>query len=216
MSKNKSADSEPVVIKKYANRRLYNTETSSYVTLEYLSQMVKDDRDFIVRDARTGEDITRTVLTQIIFEEESKGHTLLPEKFLRQLISFYGDGLQNVIPNYLEVTMQAFSQNQDRYREYFKDHLGSAAVFSSPQDFLSPFQEMARQNMEAFEKATKIFSPFASASENEQAQESHPSRKPETNARHDEEANSGDPSLDLLQKQLAEMQNQLNALSKKK
>ena len=108
----------PVVIKKYANRRLYNTATSAYVTLDHLSQMVKDKTDFVVYDAKTGEDITRSVLTQIIFEEESKGgQTLLPIPFLRQLISFYGDSLQGVVPQYLEMSMSQFARNQEQMRE---------------------------------------------------------------------------------------------------
>ena len=110
--------SAPVVIKKYANRRLYNTATSAYVTLDHLSQMVKEKTDFVVYDAKTGDDITRSVLTQIIFEEESKGgQTLLPIPFLRQLISFYGDSLQGVVPQYLEMSMSQFARNQDQMRE---------------------------------------------------------------------------------------------------
>jgi polyhydroxyalkanoate synthesis repressor PhaR len=115
------ADSEkqdPITIKKYANRRLYNTSTSKYVTLDDLSVMVKAGDDFVVVDAKSGDDITRSVLTQIIFEEEAKGENLLPVTFLRQLIQFYGDSLQSVVPNYLEASMDAFSSNQERMREY--------------------------------------------------------------------------------------------------
>ena len=113
------AKSAPVVIKKYANRRLYNTATSSYVTLDHLSQMVKEQTDFVVYDAKTGEDITRSVLTQIIVEEESKGQNLLPIQFLRQLISFYGGQMQSLVPSYLELSLNAFSQQQERMREQF-------------------------------------------------------------------------------------------------
>ena len=114
--------SAPVVIKKYANRRLYNTATSAYVTLEHLSQMVKDKTDFVVYDAKTGDEITRSVLTQIIFEEESKGgQTLLPIPFLRQLISFYGDSLQGVVPQYLEMSMSQFARNQEQMRSYLRN-----------------------------------------------------------------------------------------------
>ena len=144
----------PVVIKKYANRRLYNTATSAYVTLEHLSQMVKEKTDFVVYDAKTGEDITRPVLTQIIFEEESKGgQTLLPIPFLRQLISFYGDSLQGVVPQYLEMSMSQFARNQDQMRRYLQNAFG-----------FNPFQQfeaMGKQNMAMFENAMRMFNPFA-------------------------------------------------------
>ncbi|MFO1081293.1 MAG: polyhydroxyalkanoate synthesis repressor PhaR [Reyranellaceae bacterium] len=143
----------PVVIKKYANRRLYNTDTSAYVTLEHLSQMVKDKTDFVVFDAKTGEDITRPVLTQIIFEEESKGgQTLLPIPFLRQLISFYGDSLQGVVPQYLEMSMTQFARNQEQMRHYLQNAFG-----------FNPFQQfesMGKQNMAMFEQAMRMFTPF--------------------------------------------------------
>ena len=208
MEKNSSAKPEPVIIKKYANRRLYNTESSSYVTLEYLCQMVKEGREFEVKDAKTGEDITRSVLTQIIFEEENKGQTLLPINFLRQLISFYGDGLQNVVPNYLESTMAAFAQNQVRLRQYFEDHFNPANAFSQPANFMAPFQDMARQNMMAFEKAARMFSPFPAA------KEPAPDDDKERPAGYGE--SSAGLALELLQQQLAAMQKQIDALSKKK
>jgi polyhydroxyalkanoate synthesis repressor PhaR len=113
----------PITIKKYANRRLYNTATSSYVTLDHLSRMVKDDADFIVYDAKSGEDITRTVLTQIIVEEEAKGQNLLPINFLRQLIGLYGDGLQWMVPRYLEHAMTSFARNKEQMRDYFQSTL---------------------------------------------------------------------------------------------
>ena len=143
----------PVVIKKYANRRLYNTATSAYVTLDHLSQMVKEKTDFVVFDAKTGEDITRPVLTQIIFEEESKGgQTLLPIPFLRQLISFYGDSLQGVVPQYLEMSMTQFARNQEQMRHYLQNAFG-----------FNPFQQfesMGKQNMAMFEQAMRMFTPF--------------------------------------------------------
>src|SRR5260221_13684040 len=143
----------PVVIKKSANRRLYNTATSAYVTLEHLSQMVKDKIDFVVYDAKTGDDITRSVLTQIIFEEESKGgQTLLPIPFLRQLISFYGDSLQGVVPQYLEMSMTQFARNQEQMRKYLQNAFG-----------FNPFQQfesMGKQNMAMFEQAMRMFNPF--------------------------------------------------------
>jgi polyhydroxyalkanoate synthesis repressor PhaR len=206
MNMKSTSSTEPIVIKKYANRRLYNTETSSYVTLEYLSQMVKEDKNFVVKDAKTGEDITRSVLTQIIFEEENKGQTLLPINFLRQLISFYGGGLQEVIPNYLESTMAVFAQNQERYRKYIEENFTAAAPFAPPQDFMAPFQEMARQNMQAFEKATSMFVPFVALKEGETAPEG------------DKQAKKAAPAsaLEILQSQLAAMQKQIDALSGKK
>ena len=142
-----------VVIKKYANRRLYNTATSSYVTLDYLSQMVKDGDEFVVNDAKTGEDITRQVLTHIIVEEESKGTNLLPISFLRHLISFYGDSLQAVVPNYLEHSMSSFARNQEQMRTYLEDAFGGLSPFG-------PMEEISKKNMAMFENAMKMFTPF--------------------------------------------------------
>src|SRR5579885_2713216 len=126
-----TADKPHITIKKYANRRLYNTATSSYVTLDHLCQMVKEGREFVVYDAKTGEDITRAVLTQIIVEEEAKGQNLLPIGFLRQLISFYGDNMQWMVPRYLEYTMQSFASNQDKMRESFQSALGGMFPFGN-------------------------------------------------------------------------------------
>ena len=195
----------PVVIKKYANRRLYNTATSAYVTLEHLSQMVKDKTDFVVYDAKTGDEITRSVLTQIIFEEESKGgQTLLPIPFLRQLISFYGDSLQGVVPQYLEMSMSQFARNQDQMRRYLQNAFG-----------FNPFQQfeaMGKQNMAMFEKAMRMFNPFqlpggpgAPAAANGQESPA----KPET------PAPANDTAIDDLKRKLDELQNQLAELSKK-
>jgi polyhydroxyalkanoate synthesis repressor PhaR len=144
----------PIIIKKYANRRLYNTQTSSYVTLEHLCDMVKEGVEFEVRDARTGEDITRQVLAQIIFEEENKGgQHLLPIQFLRQLIRFYGDSLQAFVPSYLELSMESFTKNQQEMREKFAEAFGSKFGFKD-------FEKMSRQNIEMFERAMRMFSPF--------------------------------------------------------
>src|ERR1700758_3498657 len=118
---------DPVIIKKYANRRLYNTQTSSYVTLDHLAQMVKEGTEFEVRDARTGEDITRPVLTQIIFEEEGKGQHLLPIRFLRQLIRFYGDSLQAFVPGYLDLSMDGFTKNQEDMRSRVAEAFGGGS-----------------------------------------------------------------------------------------
>ncbi|MDF1794084.1 MAG: polyhydroxyalkanoate synthesis repressor PhaR [Thalassobaculaceae bacterium] len=147
-----TAGADAITIKKYANRRLYNTATSSYVTLDHLCQMVKDGVDFVVYDAKTGEDITRAVLTQIIVEEESKGHNLLPIGFLRQLISFYGDNLQMVVPGYLESSMAAFSQNQERMRSYMQEAFGGMYPFGSIED-------MTKRNLAMLEQAMTMFAP---------------------------------------------------------
>ena len=147
------SEKTPVTIKKYANRRLYNTATSSYVTLDHLSQMVKDGCDFVVYDAKTGDDITRSVLTQIIVEEESKGQTLLPVSFLRHLISFYGDSLQALVPRYLEYSMQSFARNQEQMRHYMSDAMGGLMPFAQ-------FEKMGDQNAANFERAMKMFAPY--------------------------------------------------------
>lgn len=141
----------PVIIKKYANRRLYNTETSSYITLDFLSAMVKEDREFKVVDAKSGEDITRQVLTQIIVEEESRGQTMLPVSFLRQLIAMYGDNLQSMVPAYLEASMEAFQRNQAQFRKALQ-----GAFSGGP---FMPFERIAKQNMAMFEAATEMFRP---------------------------------------------------------
>ncbi|MBK1671464.1 polyhydroxyalkanoate synthesis repressor PhaR [Rhodovibrio sodomensis] len=145
---------KPVIIKKYANRRLYNTSTSSYVTLDHLCQMVKDNIDFAVYDAKTGDDITRSVLTQIIVEEESKGTNLLPINFLRQLIGFYGDNMQSVVPSYLEHMMQAFAANQDRMREQMRETMSGMFPFGGD------LQKLSEQNAALFDSALKMFTPF--------------------------------------------------------
>jgi polyhydroxyalkanoate synthesis repressor PhaR len=144
----------PIIIKKYANRRLYNTQTSSYVTLDHLCEMVKEGVEFEVHDARTGEDITRQVLAQIIFDEENKGQHLLPIQFLRQLIRFYGDSLQAFVPSYLEMSMESFTKNQQEMRDKFAEAFGGKFGFKD-------FEKMSRQNMEMFERAMRMFSPFA-------------------------------------------------------
>jgi len=197
----------PVVIKKYANRRLYNTDTSAYVTLDHLAQMVKDKKDFVVYDAKTGDDITRPVLTQIIFEEESKGgQTLLPIPFLRQLISFYGDSLQGVVPQYLEMSMAQFARNQEQMRRYLQNAFG-----------FNPFQQfetMGKQNMEMFERAMRMFNPFPRPGQMPPvaANGQELPAKPETPAA---AAPPGDAAIDDLKRKLDELQNQLAELSKK-
>lgn len=155
----------PIVIKKYANRRLYNTDTSSYVTLDDLCTMIKNGDEVVVYDAKNGDDITRGVLTQIIVEQESKGQSLLPTGFLRQLIGFYGDNLQGVVPRYLEYTMQTLTKNQSQMRDYFRSALGGLGSglggLGGGMFPLAPFEEMSKQNMALFEQAMRLFSPFA-------------------------------------------------------
>ena len=153
-----SSSDTPTVIKKYANRRLYNTGSSTYVTLEDLAEMVKDGEEFVVQDAKSGEDLTRMVLAQIIFDQEAKeGQSLLPINFLRQLISFYGDSVQAVVPSYLEHTMGAFAREQEKMKEQMATMFGQHSVAGIEQ-----MEAMARQNMELFQKTMQMFSPFAS------------------------------------------------------
>src|SRR5579862_1188549 len=151
---------ERVVIKKYANRRLYNTASSSYVTLEHLSEMVKKHVDFVVYDAKTNDDITRSVLTQIIFDEENRGQNLLPIQFLRQLIRFYGDSMQALLPSYLELSLDSFTQQQERMRKQFADTLGGVGIVGPGKASLGYFEDQVRQNMMLFDRAMKMFSPF--------------------------------------------------------
>ena len=148
--KTSSTDDDVIVIKKYANRRLYNTATSSYVTLDHLCEMVKQSKEFVVRDAKTGDDITRSVLTQIIFEEEGKGQNLLPINFLRQLIRFYGDSLQSFIPSYLEMSMNSFSKEQEKLRHRVTNVLGG-------RERLSQFEDQIRHNLEMFDNTMRMF-----------------------------------------------------------
>lgn len=157
-----AAKGDPVVIKKYANRRLYNTGTSTYVTLEDLAEMVKKGEEFNVQDAKTGEDITHPVLTQIIFELENKdGQNMLPVSFLRQLIAFYGDQMQMIVPSFLEQSMIAFAKEQERFREQMKSAIGK-----SPMDMMKmagpmkALEEQTRRNMEMFQNAMRMFTPF--------------------------------------------------------
>ena len=154
MAEQDSGAKTPVItIKKYANRRLYNTATSSYVTLDHLAEMVKEGAEFVVTDAKTGEDITRSVLTQIIVEQEGKGQNLLPIKFLRQIIGFYGDSLGGLLPRYLEGSMEAFSQNESHMRRAMQDTF--KGLFP-----MSRLEDMGKQNMALFENAMKMFNPF--------------------------------------------------------
>jgi polyhydroxyalkanoate synthesis repressor PhaR len=145
----------PVIIKKYANRRLYNTESSSYITLDHLAAMVRDNRDFKVVDAKTNDDITRTVLTQIIVEEETKGQTMLPVNFLRQLIALYGDSVQAMVPQYLEASMEAFRRNQEQFRHALAGAFSGSAF---PAPGLGGFEQLAKRNMEMMQAAADMWS----------------------------------------------------------
>ena len=201
-----AAKDEPVVIKKYANRRLYNTGTSTYVTLDDLAEMVKKGEEFTVQDAKTGEDITHSVLTQIIFELENKdGQNMLPIPFLRQLIAFYGDQMQMVVPSFLEQSMIAFSKEQERFREQMKSAMGG-----SPMDVMKlttpikAIEEQTRRNIELFQNAMRMFTPFPAAGSG--GQSTQPSAEA---ARKD----AGDGDLQDLKEQIAAMQRKLDRLS---
>ena len=200
------ADGEPVIIKKYANRRLYNTATSSYVTLDHLCQMVKQGTEFVVRDAKTGEDITHQVLTQIIVEEESKGQNLLPIGFLRKLISLYDDSMQALVPRYLEITMENFSHNQERMRSRIDEAFGG--MFP-----VAEFEELGRQNMAAFQKALNMFSPLGAGGGASRAAKPAPtaSDMPEAAGQNADE----DDEISILKGQLDGMQAQLDKLARK-
>ena len=187
--------SAKITIKKYANRRLYNTATSCYVTLDYLANLVKAGADFAVYDARSGDDITRSVLTHIIVEEEAKGHSMLPVSFLRNLISFYGDSLQVVVPRYLEHSMQAFSRNQEQMREYMSGAFDGLNPFTS-------FEEMSKQQLAMFERAVKMFSPFYADDAPFEEKE-----KPAASA-----AAPAEKQIEELRSRLNEMQRQLDEL----
>src|SRR5262245_20910511 len=189
-------ESEPVVIKKYANRRLYNTAASSYVTLDHLSDMVREGVDFIVLDAKTGEDITRSVLTQIIFEQESRGQNLLPVQFLRRLIRFYGDQMQGFLPPYLEMSMESFAKAQETMRENMSRAFGATTPMAA-------FEEQAQRNMARFQQALSMWSPFAAGM---------PGAPPKASAVDD----AKDQQLADLRKQMEAMQKQLDAMARSK
>ena len=194
------AKDDPVVIKKYANRRLYNTGTSTYVTLEDLADMVKRGEEFTVKDAKTSEDITHLVLTQIIFELENKdGQNMLPVSFLRQLIAFYGDQMQMVVPSFLEQSMIAFAREQDRMREQMKSTFGQNAVdMMQMTEPMKAIEEQARRNIEMFQNAMQMFSPFPTGA-------AHPA---------DDSANDDAPADDSSD-ELSELKNQIKAMQRK-
>ncbi len=199
------AAAEAVVIKKYANRRLYNTAASSYVTLENLSEMVREGVDFIVLDAKSGDDITRSVLAQIIFEQESRGQNLLPVAFLRRLIRFYGDQMQGFLPPYLDMSMESFSKAQEQMRDNFSRTFGAATPKGA-------FEEQAQRNMALFQQAMAAWTPFTAA-----VMPIIPGMPtiPSAGARPETPADdvSGDAQVAELRRQMAAMQQQLDSLA---
>ncbi|CAN7553338.1 polyhydroxyalkanoate synthesis repressor PhaR [Phenylobacterium sp. LjRoot225] len=205
---------ERVVIKKYANRRLYNTASSSYVTLEHLAEMVKKGVDFVVYDAKTNEDITRTVLTQIIFEEESQGQSLLPIQFLRQLIGFYGNSMQAFLPSYLELSLSTFTQQQEQLRNQLAA-LGQTTGIAPGIGTgigMGAYEEQIRQNLALFDRAMKMFSPFAFAKPGEAAG-SAPPPPPSSPAAKAEPVQ--DDAVADLRRRMEEMQAQIEKLASK-
>jgi polyhydroxyalkanoate synthesis repressor PhaR len=208
VTKESASSDDVVVIKKYANRRLYNTASSSYVTLDDLSLMVKDGVDFVVQDAKTGENITRQVLTQIIFEEEAKGQNLLPVDFLRQLIRFYGDSMQAFVPSYLQFSMENLTREHERLREQMMGPAGN--------EMLRTMEDQARKNMVMFQDAMRMFNPFLAGqtpqSPAHQAEPSEAGAKPDTAT---SPATNGDADLDDLRAQIRSMQSQIEKLAGK-
>ena len=203
-----STKDDPVIIKKYANRRLYNTGTSTYVTLEDLAEMVRKGEDFTVQDAKTGDDITHPVLTQIIFELENReGQNMLPIPFLRQLISFYGDQMQMVVPSYLEQSMIAFAKEQERFREQMKNAMGG--IGKSPMDVMKmatpmkALEEQTKRNIELFQNAMRMFTPFPPAAE-----------APAAGAGEEDAPEERDDDLQDLKEQIAAMQRRLDKMGK--
>jgi polyhydroxyalkanoate synthesis repressor PhaR len=194
---------EPVVIKKYANRRLYNTETSTYVTLDDLAAMVKSERDFVVFDAKTGDDLTHSVLTQIIVEQESRmgSQTLLPIPFLRQLIRFYGDSIERLVPSYLQISLDTLTKEQERFRKTFAGAFTPAGAFEA-------YQEQARKNLAMFEQAMLMFSPFGhNKSTGAGGKSDEEAKKPEAPKSQQSE------EIAELKAQLASIQSKLDKLS---
>lgn len=206
----KTGEAKPAVVKKYANRRLYNTATSSYVTLDELSLMVRQGENFVVFDAKTGDDITRSVLTQIILEEDSKGRNLLPIGFLRQLISFYDDSLHAVVPRYLEVSMENFSNHQDQMRDYMDSTIGR--FFPVPAaDPTGMFEDLAKQNMAFVQQAARMFAPFPGTTSEPSAADPAPTSAPPKSA----PAATAPNDVEALKDQLATMQQQLNDIARR-
>ena len=204
MTKANGSD-DKVIIKKYANRRLYDTSTSSYVTLDHLADLVRREVDFEVRDAKTGDDLTRTVLTQIIFERETKGDGALPLSFLRQLIGFYGGGAQTMLPAWLDMSMNSFAEGQERWKK--------AIGTSHPMAF---FETQTRRNMDMFEQAMKMFTPPIGAAARAAQGSGKPDASGAQQARSDKSEPPGDAAVSALKAQMKMMQDQLDSLAGKK
>ncbi len=204
MARDADQESRPVIIKKYANRRLYNTDTSTYVTLEDLAEMVRSERDFVVYDAKTGEDLTHSVLTQIIVEQESRGTNLLPIGFLRQLIRFYGDSMQKLVPSYLEFSLDSLTRQQEQYRRRFAHAFGTAAF--------EAMQEQVRKNFATFERALGLFSPFAKNDSGEADAHTALAENGEVKAANNK---PGEDEIATLKAELSAMQQRLEQLSRR-
>lgn len=200
---NGNGASERIVIKKYANRRLYDTSASAYVTLEHLSELTRQGKEFIVQDAKTGEDLTRAVLAQIIFEQENKKEGVLPVSFLRQLIQFYGDNFQTMLPAYLELSMKTFNQQQDKWREYMNTAVG--------EDKAKAFEEQIRKNMAMFEDTMKFFTPFVPGATGVPGMPGMPGVAPRTDEAPKAASTppTGVDAIRALQQQMLDMQKQL-------
>ncbi len=203
-----AGDKPPITIKKYANRRLYNTATSSYVTLDHLCQMVKEGQDFVVYDAKSGDDITHSVLTQIIFEEESKGQNLLPIRFLRQLIRFYDDSLQALLPGYLEVSMESFTRNQEQMRKNLSEAMGQMSPFRQ-------FEDLSRHNLAMFQRAMNVFGGVQGSSGSDDAGGAG-AAEPAATESPDHETSKAEDEIAELRAKLEEMEQQIDALARKK
>ncbi|HVQ11335.1 MAG TPA: polyhydroxyalkanoate synthesis repressor PhaR [Methyloceanibacter sp.] len=205
MARDTDQENRPVIIKKYANRRLYNTDTSTYVTLEDLAEMVRSERDFVVYDAKTGEDLTHSVLTQIIVEQESRGTNLLPIGFLRQLIRFYGDSMQRLVPSYLEFSLDSLTRQQEQYRRRFSHTFGTAAF--------EAMQEQVRKNFATFERALGLFSPFSGTGPSEGKNDHAPSAGLNEPAATD--TPRSDDEIANLKAELSAMQDRLEQISRR-
>jgi polyhydroxyalkanoate synthesis repressor PhaR len=192
------ASAPPVVVKKYANRRLYNTESSSYITLDNLAEMIRQGRDFVVYDAKSGEDITRGVLTQIIVEEEGKGRAMLPTGFLRQLIGFYGGNMQNLVPRYLEQAITAFADQQQQVRETMQQTMGRMFPFGN-------IDEVGRQNVAMMERAMSLWTPFYRPSPTSEATDPGPAPSTAADVASQQEVAALRAELEGLRRQLAEI-----------
>jgi polyhydroxyalkanoate synthesis repressor PhaR len=205
MGEDKGAPSgEPIIIKKYANRRLYNTKSSSYITLDHLAKLIREEVEFKVVDAKTGSDITHTILTQIIMDEESGGEQMLPTSFLRQLISMYGNGMQALVPRYLEASMDQFRANQAKLRKTIEESVGS-----------NPLVQLAQRNMDMFKSAATVLRGGKSKGEGKDRSDAKADAAEEAESRSDSKTDTKPDKDDIasLRAEMAELQKKLDALS---